>query len=81
MDELLSTLADSGYELPETALITRVIDARVIMAPGQDISDKRVSDLKMHNHDILRATYMAKGEDGTLERKQLEFIVDMGGEK
>lgn len=81
MDELLSILADSGYELPETALITRVIDARVLMAPGQDISDKRISDIKVHNHDILRATYMAKGEDGALERKQLEFIVDMGGEK
>ena len=81
MDELLSALADTGYELPQTALITRVIDARVIMAPGQDISDMKISDLKVHNHDILRATYASMGEDGAIERKQFEFIVDMGGEK
>jgi ubiquitin-activating enzyme E1 C len=81
IDHMLLALSDMGHKLPETALVTRVIDARLVMAPGQDISGKRLSEIKVHNRDILRATYTSKGEDGNLERKQLEFIVDMGGEK
>jgi len=81
MGDLMSALGEAGYKLPRTALVTKVIDARVIMAPGQDILDMKLSVLKVRNHDILRATYTSKGEDGAQERKQLEFIVDMGGEQ
>jgi hypothetical protein len=51
------------------------------MAPGQDMRNEKLSDLGVHNNDILRATYTSAGQDGTLKRKQLEFIVDMGGVK
>jgi ubiquitin-activating enzyme E1 C len=77
--ELITALRANGINLPETALITKVIDGSVVMVPNQDILGKKLSKLGVQKGDILRATYTSKGKKGKLERRQDEFIVEMGG--
>lgn len=77
LGDMLSALRDKGLALPETALITKVIDGSVILAPNQDIRGKSLSVLSIQNHDILRATYTSSGKNGKLERRQEEFIVEL----
>lgn len=79
LGELLSALRAQGIKLPEMALITKVIDGSVVLAPNQDILDRKLSRLGVQNRDILRATYTSKGKKGKLERRQEEFVVEMEG--
>lgn len=76
MDMLLD-LRKKGIELGEMALITKVIDGTVIAAPNLAPRDKKLSELEIQNHDILRATYTIFDKDGKLQRKQTEFIVEL----
>jgi ubiquitin-activating enzyme E1 C len=78
LSDLFSQLAAEGVNLKDNALITKVIDGRVVVAPGQDILDTQISDLPIQNRDILRATYTSM-ENGKLERKQMEFTVELEG--
>lgn len=78
--DLISALRDNGLALPETTLITKVIDGKVIAAPNQDIKDRKLSALSIQNHDILRATYTSTQKNGKLERKQEEFVIEMEGQ-
>lgn len=77
LGDMLSALRDKGLALPETALITKVIDGSVILAPNQEIKGKSLSELSIQNHDILRATYTSSGKNGKLDRRQEEFIVEL----
>ena len=75
--EMISALREKGIALPETALITKVIDGRVITAPNQDVRQKKLSESSIQNHDILRATYTFTSENGKLKRMQTEYIIEM----
>jgi molybdopterin/thiamine biosynthesis adenylyltransferase len=77
LGDLLSALRKEGVALPERALITKVIDGSVILAPNQKIQDKKLVTLSIQNHDILRATYTSNTKNGKLERRQEEFIVEL----
>jgi ubiquitin-activating enzyme E1 C len=78
LDDLRVALNENGVDIGDMALITKVIDGTVIMAPGQDVLDKKLKELSIQNHDILRATYTKAVKDGAPERKQKEFIVELG---
>jgi ubiquitin-activating enzyme E1 C len=75
--DLISGLSKKGIDLGDMALITKVIDGSVIAAPNQAPMDKKLSELSIQNHDILRATYTISDKDGKLQRKQKEFIVEL----
>ena len=77
LGDMVSALRAKGLALPDTALITKVIDGSVIAAPNQNIQDKKLSALQIQNHDILRATYTSKRKDGKPERRQEEFIIEL----
>lgn len=78
LSDLLSKLKAEGVDMKDGALITKMIDGSVVAAPGQSVLDKRLSDLPIQNRDILRATY-AYMNGGKLEKKQVEFIVELEG--
>jgi hypothetical protein len=75
--DMISAIREKGIALPDTVLITNVIDGRVIAAPNQNIQDMKLTSLKIQNHDILRATYTSTQKNGKLERRQEEFIIDL----
>jgi ubiquitin-activating enzyme E1 C len=75
--DMVSDLSTKGIELGDLALITKVIDGSVIAAPNQAPLDKKLSQLAIQNHDILRATYTILDKDGKMQRKQTEFIVEL----
>jgi molybdopterin/thiamine biosynthesis adenylyltransferase len=77
LSDMLLALKKKGIDLPQTALITKVIDGRVILAPNQDVQNKKLTTLSLQNHDILRATYTSKKKNGKLERRQKEFIIEV----
>jgi ubiquitin-activating enzyme E1 C len=77
--DMLSQLKAEGLDLKDGALITKMIDGSVVAAPGQSIMDKQISQLPIQNRDILRATYTSGQESGKLERRQMEFIVELEG--
>ncbi|UCG70041.1 MAG: hypothetical protein JSV09_03225, partial [Thermoplasmata archaeon] len=77
LGDLLSTIREEGVALPDTVLITKVIDGRVIMAPNQNVQDMKLTALKIQNHDILRATYTSTQKNGKHKRRQEEFMIDL----
>ncbi len=77
LSDMLSALRKEGVDLPERALITKVIDGSVILVPNQSIQDKKLSSLSIQNHDILRATYTSNTKNDRSERRQIEFIIEV----
>ncbi len=77
LEDMLSALRGKGVLLPDSALITKVIDGTVILAPGQNPKENRLSEKSVQNHDILRATYAISDKNGKLKRMQEEFIIEM----
>jgi ubiquitin-activating enzyme E1 C len=77
LGDMVTALGEKGVELGEMALITKVIDGAVIMAPSQGALDRKLKELSIQNHDILRATYTKVENGGTPKRDQKEFIVEL----
>ncbi len=76
--EMLSRLREKGVDLGANALITKMIDGSVVVAPGQVNLDAPIKEMAIQNRDILRATYVLATKNGKSKRKQVEFIVEMG---
>jgi hypothetical protein len=79
LKDMISELQTEGIDLPDSVLITKALEGTVIMVPNQSPQDKKLSDLPIQNHDILRATYSHTKENGKIEGRQIEFIVEMEG--
>ena len=77
LKDMIADLRNKGIDLGDMALITKTIDGSVIAAPNQAPLDKKLSELSIQNHDILRATYTISAKDGKLQRKQKEFIIEL----
>lgn len=79
LEDLLSELRAKGIDLPDSVLITKVLEGTVILVPNQSTQDIKLSDLPIQNHDILRATFSQIKENGKSEGNQIEFKVEMEG--
>lgn len=77
LGDMVTALGEKGVELGDMALITKVIDGAVIMAPAQGTLDRKLKELSIQNHDILRATYTKMEDDGTPRRDQKEFVIEL----
>jgi ubiquitin-activating enzyme E1 C len=81
LGDMIAALGEKGIELGEMALITKVIDGSVVMAPSQGGMGRKLKELSIQNHDILRATYTKGVNGGAPERKQREFTVELEDRK
>lgn len=79
-EDLFHELKKFDIFIPEFTLITRAIDGTIVITPqGKPPWNIKLQDTSIQNHDILRATYDIKGKNDKLERKQVEFLIELEG--